>query len=91
MRGNGGLAHAALGAGHQDRLHARLASGKKRPQRTPAPRWPIVNAWRTNGNGSPMSELPLQELRGTRPLSVMMAEQVQALREWARERTVPAD
>ncbi|WNJ25733.1 hypothetical protein RMA73_12630 [Xanthomonas translucens pv. translucens] len=29
--------------------------------------------------------------RGTRPLSVMMAEQVQALREWARERTVPAD
>ncbi len=38
-----------------------------------------------------MSELPLQELRGTRPLSVMMAEQVQALREWARERTVPAD
>ncbi|QNH15106.1 ATP-dependent zinc metalloprotease FtsH [Xanthomonas sp. SS] len=37
------------------------------------------------------TELLMQELRGTRPLSVMMAEQVQALREWARERTVPAD
>ncbi len=37
-----------------------------------------------------MSEL-LQELRGTRPLSVMMAEQVQAPREWARARAVPAD
>ncbi len=36
-----------------------------------------------------MSELLLQELRGTRPLSVMMAEQVQAPREWAR--AVPAD
>jgi SpoVK/Ycf46/Vps4 family AAA+-type ATPase len=32
-----------------------------------------------------------QELRRTRPLSVVMAEKVAALREWARERTVPAD
>jgi hypothetical protein len=31
------------------------------------------------------------ELKQTRPLSVLMAEQVDALREWARERTVPAD
>ena len=31
------------------------------------------------------------ELRGTRPLSVLMAEQVEGLREWARTRTVPAD
>jgi SpoVK/Ycf46/Vps4 family AAA+-type ATPase len=31
------------------------------------------------------------ELAQTRPLSVLMAEQVGALREWARERTVPAD
>ncbi|KQY54700.1 AAA family ATPase [Lysobacter sp. Root494] len=31
------------------------------------------------------------ELKQTRPLSVLMAEQVEALREWARERTVPAD
>ena len=33
----------------------------------------------------------LGEIRGTRPLSVLMAEQVEALREWARSRTVPAD
>ena len=31
------------------------------------------------------------ELKRTRPLSVVMAEKVAALREWARERTVPAD
>ncbi|MFN7551347.1 MAG: AAA family ATPase [Pseudomonadota bacterium] len=33
----------------------------------------------------------LAEIRNTRPLSVLMAEQVQGLREWARSRTVPAD
>lgn len=33
----------------------------------------------------------LSEIRGTRPLSVLMAEQVEALREWAKSRTVPAD
>ena len=32
----------------------------------------------------------LAELRNTRPLSVLMAEQVQALRAWASTRTVPA-
>ena len=32
-----------------------------------------------------------EELHNTRPLSVLMAEKVSALREWARERTVPAD
>ena len=32
-----------------------------------------------------------RELKRTRPLSVVMAEKVAALREWARERTVPAD
>jgi SpoVK/Ycf46/Vps4 family AAA+-type ATPase len=32
----------------------------------------------------------VQAVRDTRPLSVLMAEQVQALREWARSRTVPA-
>jgi hypothetical protein len=35
--------------------------------------------------------LVLHELRETQPLSVVMAEQVTALRVWARERTVPAD
>ncbi|HZH42570.1 MAG TPA: AAA family ATPase [Lysobacter sp.] len=41
---------------------------------------------------SPLTELLLRgELKHTRPLSVLMAEQVQALRDWARGRTVPAD
>lgn len=35
--------------------------------------------------------LLLQELQRTRPLSVVMAEPVAALRNWARERTVAAD
>jgi SpoVK/Ycf46/Vps4 family AAA+-type ATPase len=33
----------------------------------------------------------LSELRATRPLSVVMAEHVSALRDWARDRTVPCD
>jgi SpoVK/Ycf46/Vps4 family AAA+-type ATPase len=33
----------------------------------------------------------MQAVRDTRPLSVLMAEQVQALRAWALPRTVPAD
>ncbi|MBD9470899.1 AAA family ATPase [Pseudoxanthomonas sp. PXM01] len=37
------------------------------------------------------TDLVMHEIRSTRPLSVLMAEQVQALRKWARERTVPAD
>ena len=37
------------------------------------------------------TELVMHEICSTRPLSVLMGEQVQALRDWARERTVPAD
>ncbi len=37
------------------------------------------------------TDLLMAEIRGTRPLSVLMAEQVSALREWAQARTVPAD
>jgi len=33
----------------------------------------------------------LQELAGTRPLSVVMRERIAALRQWAADRTVPAD
>jgi AAA+ superfamily predicted ATPase len=33
----------------------------------------------------------LDEARATRPLSVIMSDRVEALRAWARERTVPAD
>lgn len=32
-----------------------------------------------------------EEIQSTRPLSVLMAESVQGLREWAKARTVPAD
>jgi hypothetical protein len=31
------------------------------------------------------------ELAATRPLSVVMAEKIAELRDWAAERTVPAD
>lgn len=37
------------------------------------------------------TQLLMDEIRATRPLSVLMAEQVQALRAWALPRTVPAD
>jgi len=33
----------------------------------------------------------LHELKSTRPLSITMAEKINSLREWASERTVPAD
>ena len=33
----------------------------------------------------------LKEIRSTFPLSVTMREKVEALRDWARDRTVPAD
>lgn len=33
----------------------------------------------------------LHELKSTRPLSIVMAEQINKLRDWASERTVPAD
>ncbi|MDI9237997.1 AAA family ATPase [Lysobacter sp. LF1] len=41
---------------------------------------------------APLSDFTLRaELKQARPLSVLMAEQVQGLREWASTRTVPAD
>jgi len=39
----------------------------------------------------PTQQHLLAEIANTRPLSVLMAERVLALREWARSRTVPAD
>ena len=33
----------------------------------------------------------LDEVRRTRPLSVMRSEEITALRAWARERTIPAN
>ncbi len=43
------------------------------------------------GKSPPTQAQLLAELHATRPLSVLMAERVNALREWARERTVSAD
>src|SRR5688572_4048898 len=43
-----------------------------------------------NDNVPLSTELLLIEVAGTRPLSVMMAEKIQRLREWAAERAVPA-
>ena len=37
------------------------------------------------------TDLLMQEIRQAKPLSVLMAEQVETLRAWAIERTVPAD
>ena len=53
----------------------------------------IVSAlYAAHAEKTPVDEARLvAELRGTRPLSVLMAEQVQGLRDWARTRTVPAD
>lgn len=37
------------------------------------------------------TEIVLEEIKHTKPLSVVMAEKIQQLRLWATERTVPAD
>jgi SpoVK/Ycf46/Vps4 family AAA+-type ATPase len=42
--------------------------------------------------GAPLADAHLlEEIRRTRPLSVLNAEQVAALRDWAANRCVPAD
>jgi len=53
----------------------------------------IVSAlYDTAGSGTPPDQAALcRALEQSRPLSVLMREQVQALRAWARERCVPAD
>jgi hypothetical protein len=39
----------------------------------------------------PSAKLLAAEIAATRPLAVVMAEKVAALRAWAEDRTVPAD
>lgn len=52
----------------------------------------VAALYAAHAAGTPVGEAMLrEELRNTRPLSVLMAEKVQALREWASSRTVPAD
>ena len=42
-------------------------------------------------HSAPDAQLLRSEIAATRPLAVVMAESVAALRGWARERTVPAE
>ncbi len=52
----------------------------------------VAAMYSSHATKQPMSAaLILRELRATQPLSVVMAEQVAALRAWAQDRTVPAD
>lgn len=52
----------------------------------------VAALYAAHAASSPLNDFTLRaELKATRPLSVLMAEQVADLREWARERTVPAD
>jgi SpoVK/Ycf46/Vps4 family AAA+-type ATPase len=43
------------------------------------------------GAGNLTMTILLDQLKTTRPLSVIMAEQVESLREWAKDRTVPVN
>jgi SpoVK/Ycf46/Vps4 family AAA+-type ATPase len=52
----------------------------------------VAALYDAHGDGKPLdSARVLDAVKATRPLSVLMAERVQALRDWARERCVPAD
>jgi SpoVK/Ycf46/Vps4 family AAA+-type ATPase len=44
-----------------------------------------------NTEGGINTELMLTELAATQPLSILMAEQIDQLRQWAKGRTVPVD
>ncbi len=51
----------------------------------------VSGLYAANADNTPVTQAHVvRALRETRPLSVLMAEQVSALREWARERTVSA-
>ncbi|HET9483900.1 MAG TPA: AAA family ATPase [Xanthomonadales bacterium] len=52
----------------------------------------VSGLYAAHADGTALSQRHVtEELAQTRPLSVLMSEQVDALRAWARERTVPAD
>lgn len=53
----------------------------------------VVSAlYRAYGGGSPMTTISVEEtIKQTQPISVVMAEKVQALRDWAKDRTVLAN
>ena len=52
----------------------------------------VAALYAAHGVDMPVKDFTLrQEIKATRPLSVVMREQVDALRDWAASRTVPAD
>jgi ATPase family associated with various cellular activities (AAA) len=52
----------------------------------------IAGLYEAHANGAPLTtEIVANEIRSTRPLSVVRSEEVNDLREWAAERTVMAD
>jgi len=52
----------------------------------------VAATYACHGTGTQVStEIMLQEIQNTRPLSVVMAEQINELRQWASSRTVPVD
>ncbi len=52
----------------------------------------VAALYSSRASGQPVTAATIaQELQATRPLSVVMAEKIEALRAWAQGRTVPAD
>ena len=52
----------------------------------------IARLYEAHANDAPLTtEIVANKIRSTRPLSVVRAEEVNDLREWADERTVMAD
>ncbi|MDQ7050135.1 MAG: AAA family ATPase [Enterobacterales bacterium] len=52
----------------------------------------VSSLYRAYGGGSPMNTITVSEtVKDTRPISVVMSEKIQALRDWAKERTVLAN
>lgn len=52
----------------------------------------VAALYSARASGHPVTAASVaQELQATKPLSVVMAEKIEALREWAKDRTVPAD
>ena len=52
----------------------------------------VATLYASHARGEPVDTAALlEEIRATRPLSVVMAERVGALRAWASGRTVPAN
>jgi hypothetical protein len=52
----------------------------------------VAALYSARAGGHPVTAVSIaHELQTTKPLSVVMAEKIEALREWARDRTVPAE